>query len=182
VQELPEAGDDEERIVDPDAEADHRHEDGRDRVHVGQPGEDVEEQEGGREGRERERDRDRRGHERTEHDEQHDDGCQQAERLGRALLDRRELRVTVELGRDAGRLDSFADGVLDCDDGLAVLLEDDAVELRFRVSDSPVVGNRVVLEGVADALDARLVLGRLELIRLELGEGVLDGRPALGCV
>ena len=45
VQVLPEARDDEERVVDPDADPDHRDEDRRDRVDVGQPGEDEEQDE-----------------------------------------------------------------------------------------------------------------------------------------
>ena len=45
VEELSEARDDEQRVVDADAQPDHRDEDRRDRVDVGQAGEDVEEQE-----------------------------------------------------------------------------------------------------------------------------------------
>ena len=121
VQELPEPRDDEERVVDPDAEADHRHEQRRDRVDVGQAGEDEEQEERGRDGRERERDRDRRRDERAEDDEQHDERREQAEQLLRSLLDRRELGVAVELDRHAGRLDRLADRVLDGDDRVAVL-------------------------------------------------------------
>ena len=47
VQELSEPCDDEQRVVDPDAEADHRDEDRRDRVDVGQAGEDEQQQERG---------------------------------------------------------------------------------------------------------------------------------------
>ena len=45
VQKLSEARDDEERVVDSDAEPDHRDEERRDRVDVGETGEDEEEQE-----------------------------------------------------------------------------------------------------------------------------------------
>ena len=107
---------------------------------------------------------------------------QQAEELLCALLDRRELGVAVELGRDPGGLDRLAHGVLHGEDGLAVLVVDDAVELRLGVGDPAVVRDRLVLERVADALDAGLVLGRLELLRLELGDGVLDRLLALGRV
>ena len=95
--------------------------------------------------------------------QQHDQRREQAEQLLRPLLDRRELGVAVELGRHAGRLDRFAHGVLDGDDRLAVLVVDDPVELRLGVGDPPVVRERVLAERVADALDAGLVLGRLEL-------------------
>ena len=143
MQELPEARDDEERVVDADPEADHRDEQRRDRVDVGQAGEDEEQEERGRDGRQRERDRDRRRDEGAEDDEQDDERREQAEQLLRALLDRRELGVAVELDGDSGRLDRFADGVLDGDDGLAVLVVDDPVELGLRVGDPPVVRERV---------------------------------------
>ena len=45
VQELPEPRDDEQRVVDPDAQADHRHQDLGDRVEVRQPGCEEEQQE-----------------------------------------------------------------------------------------------------------------------------------------
>ena len=79
VQELAEARDDEQRVVDPDAETDHRHEQRRDRVDVGEPGEDEEEQERRHERDDRERERDRRRDERAEDDEQHDERREQAE-------------------------------------------------------------------------------------------------------
>ena len=95
---------------------------------------------------------------RAEDDEQHDERREQAEQLLRPLLDRRELGVAVELDGHAGRLDRLADGVLDGDDRLAVLVVDDPVELRLGVGDPAVVGERVLAERVADALDAGLVL------------------------
>ena len=116
VQELSEARDDEQRVVDPDADADHRHEDRRDRVDVGQPGEDEEEDERRSDGHDRQRDRDRRRDERAEDDQQHDERGQEAEQLLDSLLDGRELGVAVELGGDARRLDRLADGVLHRDD------------------------------------------------------------------
>ncbi len=105
VEVLAEPRDDEERVVDADADPDHRHEDGRDRVDVGQPGEDEEQDERRRDGDERERDRDRGRDERAEDDQQDDERREEAEQLLRALLDRRELGVAVELGGDARRLD-----------------------------------------------------------------------------
>ena len=121
VQELPEARDDEERVVDPDPEADHRDQDRGDGVDRRQAGQDEEEQEGRRECHDRERDRDQHRHERAEDDEQDDDRREQAQDLGGSLLDGRELRVTVVLHDHAGRLDRLADRVLHGDDGLAIL-------------------------------------------------------------
>ena len=81
VQELPEAGDDEQRVVDADTEPDHRHEQRRDRVDVGQAGEDEEQDERGRQRRQREQNRDRHRHEGAEDDDQDDQRRQQAEQL-----------------------------------------------------------------------------------------------------
>ena len=103
MQELSEARHDEERVVDPDADADHRHEDRRDRVDVGQPGEDEEEEERRSDGHECQRDRDRGGDERAEDDQEHDERGQEAEQLLDSLLDGRELGIAVELDADAGR-------------------------------------------------------------------------------
>ena len=180
VQELSEASDDEERVVDPDSEPDHRDEDRRDRVDVGEPGEDEEQQECGRERADRERDRDRRRDERPEHDQEDEDRGQQPERLRGPLLDRRELRLAVVLDGDSGRLDRLADRVLDGHDCVAVLVVDDPVELRFRVGDAAVVGEGLRGERIADALEPGLVLRRLELGRPELGDRVLNRRLSLG--
>ena len=182
MQELPEARDDEQRVVDADADPDHRDEQRRDRVDVGQPGEDEEEQERGHDRDEREDDRHRRRDERAEDDQEHQEGCEQAEQLLRALLDRRELGIAVELDRHAGRLHRLPNGVLHGEDSLAVLVEDDPVELRLGVGDAAVVRERVLVEGVADALQPRFVLGRLELLRLQLGDRVLDRLLACGRV
>ena len=165
VEQLSEARDDEQRVVDPDAEPDHRDEDRRDRVDVGQPGEDEEQQERRHQRHDRERDRDQHRDERAEDDEQHDHRHEQAEHLRGALLERRELGVAVELDRHAGRLDGLAHGVLDGDDRVAVPVLDRLVELRLGVGDAAVVGERVLAERVADALDAGLVVGGLELGR-----------------
>ena len=94
------------------------------------------------------------GDERPEHDQQHDQRREQAEQLLRALLDRRELGVAVELDDDARRLDRLAHRVLHRDDLVSVLRLDDVVELRLGVGDAPVLGERVLVERVADALDA----------------------------
>ncbi len=181
MQVLAETRDDEERVVDADTEADHRHEQRRDRVDVGQAGEDEEQQERRHERDDRERERDRRRHERAEHDQQHDERGKQAEELLRSLLDRRELGVAVELDGHAGRRDRRADGILHGDDLLTVLLVDDAVELRFRVGDPSVVGEGVLAEGVSDALQAGALVrsDRLELRRLQLGYRRFDRRLAL---
>ena len=116
VQELPEARDDEERVVDPDAEPDHRDEERRDRVDVGEARDDEEQDEGRRDGHYREHDRDRGRYERSEDEQQHDERHEQAEDLLDPLFDRRELSVAVELDGDARRLDRLADSVLDGDD------------------------------------------------------------------
>src|SRR4029450_13876413 len=50
-----------------------------------------------------------------------------------------------------------APGVLDGDHGIAVAVVDDLIELRLRVGDSAVVRERVLLEGIFDAVQARLV-------------------------
>ena len=116
VQQLTEPRDDEERVVDADTDPDHRDEQRRDRVDVGQSGEEEEQEERCRDGRDGERERNRRRHERAEDDEQHDQGREQAEQLLRSLLDRRELRIAVELDGHARRLDRLADSILDGDD------------------------------------------------------------------
>jgi hypothetical protein len=81
VEELPEARDDEQRVVDAHPEPDHRHEDRRDGVDVGQPRQDEQQQERRDERDDREHDRDERRDERAEHDQQHDDRGEQAEHL-----------------------------------------------------------------------------------------------------
>ena len=121
MQQLPEARDDEERVVDSHAETDHRDQNRGDGVDGGQAGQDEEEQERGRERHDRERDRNQHRHERAEDDEQDDDRREQAEELGGALLDGRELGVAVVLHDHARRLDRLADGVLHRDDRLAIL-------------------------------------------------------------
>ena len=182
VQQLPEPRHDEERVVDPDAEPDHRDEDRRDRVDVGQAREDEEQEERRRERDDREHDRDERRHERPEDDQQHDDRREETEQLGGALLDRRELGVAVVLDRHAHRRDRLAHGVLHGDDRLAVLVVDHAVELRLGVCDPPVLGERLLAERVADAREPCLLLGRLELGGLQARDRLVDRGLALGRV
>jgi hypothetical protein len=178
----PEPRDDEQRVVDPDAEPDHRHEQGRDRVDVGQPGEDEQEDERRRERAQREEDGDQRRDEGPEDDEQDDQRRQEAEQLLRALLNRWELGVAVVLDRHPGGLDLVSDSVLDGDDLVAVFREDGFVELRLGIGDPPVLRERVRAERVADALDADLILRRLELGRLELRDRSVDRLLAVGGV
>ena len=130
----------------------------------------------------RQRDRDQHRHEGAEDDEQHDDRREQAEQLRRALLDGRELGLAVVLDRHAGRLDGLADGILHGDDRVAVLVLDRLIELRLGVGDAAVVGERVLAERIADALQPGLVVGGLELRRLEARDRLLDRRLALGRV
>ena len=93
---------------------------------------------------------------------------EQAEQLLRSLLDGRELGVAVELDRHSGGLDRLANGVLHGDDGLAILVVDDPVELGLRVGDAAVVGEGVRRSnGSPTLVDARASSsGRLELRRL----------------
>ena len=118
--------------------------------------------------------------------EQHDERGEQAEELLRALLDRRELGVAVELDDHADRLDCLADGLLHGDDLLAILLVDHAVELRLRVRDPAVLGERLVGEGIAHARDARGAVrvgpGRREVLSLEGLNCLFDRGAALGRV
>ena len=85
MQQLPEPGDDEQRVVDPDAEADHRHEDLRDRVEVGQPRGEEEDQERAEDCDDREEQRDHRRHERAEQNEQDHERGQQADQVADPL-------------------------------------------------------------------------------------------------
>ena len=179
MQELPEARDDEQRIVHADTEPDHRDQDRCDRVDVGQAGQDEEQQEGREQRGDRQRDRDQHGHERPEDDEQHDDRRQQAEDLRQPLLDWRELGFAVVLDGHAHRLDRLADGVLDGEDGLAVLVLDRLAELRLGVGDAAVVGERVLAERVAHALQTGVLSDGLELLRLQARDRLLDRRLAL---
>ena len=179
VEVLAEPRDDEERVVDADADPDHRDEDRRDRVDAREPGEDEEQDERRRDGEERERDRNRGRNERAKDEEQHDERGEEAEELLRPLLDRRELRVTVELGGNACRLDPFTNGVLDRDHLGPVLRLDDVGELRLGVGDPPVVGEGLLGERVTDAIESNLVPTRGELGGLELRDHVFDRCLAL---
>ena len=114
--------------------------------------------------------------------EQHEDRREQAEHLGRALLDRRELGLAVVLDGHACRRDRFADGVLDGDDRVAVLVLDRLAELRLGVRDPAVVREGRVRERVGDAREAGLVALRLELVRPDPGDRALDRLTALGRV
>ena len=62
---------------------------------------------------------------------------------------------------------------------VAVLVLDRLVELRLGVGDAAVLGERRLAERVADALEAGLAVGGLELVRLELRDRLLDRRLAL---
>ena len=171
VEELPEARDDEQRVVDPDAEPDHRHEDRRDGVDVGQPGEDEEEEERGRQRHDREHDRDDRGDERPEHDEEHDQCREQAEQLGRPLLDRRELRLAVVLDRHADGLHGRPHGIFDGDHRVAVLVLDRLVELRLGVGDAPALREGLRAERVVDARQLRFAVDGLGALRRDERRG-----------
>ena len=79
-------------------------------------------------------------------------------------------------------VDRLADSILDGDDRLAILRVDHPVELGLRVRDAPVVGDRVLGERRLDALEARLVLRRLELRPAELRDRLVDRLLPLGRV
>ena len=177
---LAESRDDEQRVVDTDADPDHRHEDGRDRVDRRQPGEDEEQDERRCDGDERERDRDGGGDEGPEDEQEDDERGEEAEKFLRPLLDRRELGIAVELDDDPGGRNRLAYGVLYGDDARSVRGLDDVRELRLRIGDAAVVGEGALAERVTDAVEADLVRTRGELRRLELRDGVLDRGLALG--
>ena len=182
MQELSEAGDDEQRVVDSHTDSDHRDEDRGDRVDVGQPGEDEQKDERRSDGDDRKGDRNRGRHERAKDDHQHDERRDEAEQLLNSLLDRRGLGVAVELGGDVRRGDSVPDSVLDGDDLWAIRGLDRLRELRLRIGDAAVLRERLFAERVADAVDPRLAVGGGELGRLELRDRVFDGGLARGRV
>ena len=119
---------------------------------------------------------------RPEDEQEDDERGEEAEELLRALLDRRELGVAVELDDDTRRFDGFANSVLHRDDPRSISRLDDVRELRFRVGDPTVLGKGPLGERVADAVYADRVLTRRELRRLELRHRVLDRGLALGRV
>ncbi len=116
-------------------------------------------------------------------DDQEDEQCgEQPEQLLRSLLDRRELRVAVELDRHSDGLDGLADGLLHGDDRLTVLVVDHPVELGLGVPDPPVLGDRAIGEEIADALDPRALLRWRELVGAEQEHRLLDRCLPLGRV
>ncbi len=82
-----------------------------------------------------------------------------------------------------GGLDRLAYGLLHGLDLRPILRIDHAVELRLRVRDPAVVGEGVLVEGIADAGDAGVPVRRLagggELVGLEFRDRLLDRRPTL---
>ena len=166
------------------------------------PGEDEQQEERGHQRDDRQRDRNQHRDERAEDDQQHDDRGEQAEQLRCPLLDRRELRLAVVLDGHAGGRDRFADGVLDRDDALAVLVLDRLVELRLRVRDPTVLGKRVrprtgrrrssspacrrsgsTLRAIAPGdrlFDRRLALRRVEPLALRCREDDVQHAALLG--
>ena len=86
VQSLAEAREDKQRVVDAHAEADHRGQDRRDRVEVGEARGDREDRDAERHREDGEEDRDQRGEQRAENDQQDDDRHANADQLGSTLL------------------------------------------------------------------------------------------------
>ena len=97
MEQLSESRDDEQRVVDPDAEPDHRHQDLGDRVEVRDPGGEEEQEERGGHRDDGEDERDRRGHERPEQDDQDEEARDEADDVARTLLGRWALGIAGEL-------------------------------------------------------------------------------------
>ena len=139
MQELPEPGDDQERVVDPDPEPDHRHEDLGDRVEVRQARSEEQDQEGADHRDDREEQGDRRRDEGAEEDEQDHEGCEQPDQIADALRRRRALGLTGELDLHACRIADRAQLVLDRHDPGPGQLERVAVVLHVEERDPAVV-------------------------------------------
>ena len=174
MQRLSEARDYEQRVVDPDADSDHRDEDRRDRVEVGQVRQEEEQREGREHGDAGEQDRHARGDERPEDDQQHDQRDQDAERLAGSLLRRRLIGIARVLGTDASLAQPGRHVVLERDDLAARELEAVLGELHLGVADAR-VGLRealiVVGERAADIGDVLLLAGQ--------PQRVVEGGPTL---
>ena len=195
MERLSEARDDEQRVVDAHAYPDHRDEDRRDRVEVGEVREQVQQAERRSDRQAREQDRHAGRDDRAEHDQQHDQRDADAEQLARALLGRRLLGVTRELGVDAGRCQRRLHLVFELDDLGAV--EDEAVlrELHLGVADvrlglrEPLVvvgerardlGRELLGAGARErARDGRAPLRRVELAALGIEDDLQDRAVAL---
>ena len=139
------AGDDEERVVDPDAEPDHRREGRGDRGDLDQVPEQADEREAAGEAEDRRRDREAHRDDGPEGEEQDDHRGQDSDRLARAgarLRDRlAEVAADADLeprvGRGRGRIDDHVRLVQGQRRG--------AVGERHRdVADRLVVGERVL--------------------------------------
>jgi hypothetical protein len=80
------AGHDEQRVVDPHAEPDHRRERRRHRRHLGEVADQRDDREPADEAGYRGHDREPHRHDRAEREEQDDDGHREADRLARVRL------------------------------------------------------------------------------------------------
>ncbi len=175
MQELSEPGDDQKRVVDADAEPDHRHQDLGDRVEVREPRGEEQDQEGAQHRDDREEQRDRRRHESAEEDEQDHEGCEQPDQVADALRRRCALRLTGELDLDAGRVADGAQLILERHDPGPRQLERVAVVLHVEERDPAVVGQLArVLQGARDLLQVLRVLRERVLRRLAGDEHAVD--------
>jgi hypothetical protein len=147
--------DDEQGVVDADAQADHRADDGRSRGHVEHARGEQHRAEPGADGDEREHYRDQRGDDRAEGEDEDDEGHDDAEELGvgRLVPGAVEGDIAAELGDDPG-VTGGAERRGDAERGLLPDERDGSVEQHGRVADSAVGRDRSVGEGVADGNDA----------------------------
>ncbi len=133
VDALPVAGDDEERVIDADTDADHLGELRRELGHRHEVADQGDRGEPDTEPEERVHDRQAHREDRAEHDHQDDDRGEEAERerAGRLAL----LEVTGELGLDVRRVGG-GDDVLDLvADGIGKMVSRLAAELDLGVRD-----------------------------------------------
>ena len=191
MQRLTEAREDEQRVVDAHAEADHRGEDRRDRVEVGEAGSDGEDREAEGHREDREEDRDQRGQQRAEDDQQDDDRHANANQLGGTLL-----RLLLYGPSGVGDLDRATGGgrcrgVLEIRDhvggevpALPVELHVNEADVALRRDRATVLRKRVACaRHTIDGLGGsdHLVNGRLVLRVGELAIGVEDDRGGVAC-
>ena len=173
VEGLAEARENKQRVIDTDAEADHRGQDRRDRVEVGEARGDREDRDTERHREDREENRNQGRQQRAEHDQQNDDRDADADQLGCTLL-RLLLHGLAGVG-DAHRTPrrSLCRSVLEIGDhvggevpALPVELHVDEADVALRRNRATLVGKRIartrhVIDGLGggdDLFDGRLVL------------------------
>ena len=167
MEELSEARDDEQRVVDPHPEPDHRHEDLGDGVEVSQPrGEEQDEKCAEHRG-DREEQRDHRRDERAEQHHQDHEGGDEPDDVAQTLGRRGALGLTRELDLHARSVRDRAQLIFHGDDARPGQLEPGLVVLHVEVGDLATVGQ--LLRPGAQRVRDRDDIGRV------LGEGALRG-------